>query len=166
MNDKVYLLTLTVPLSTTYEFKRVTEFRSANVSGRTGRSAIVPLSVGRDLDTFDCELHEFLPKDSKPQRYVNYHTSPSGCAMNADMKRSANYELGSVQESDMEQYIAYVDRLLESSLTGLPNFAHACYAGENTNFAKQLLMLLIESYQQLELQVSKIRGYRSMRKSN
>ena len=166
MHDKVRLLILTVPLSTIYEFKRVSEFRRTNFNGRTGRSAIVSLSVGRDLDSFDCELYEFLPKDGKLQSYVNYYTSPSGCGMNAEKRYSANWELRSAQKSDMPQYIAYVDRLLESSLIGQPNFAHACYAGENSNFAKRLLILLIESYQQLELQVCVIWEYHTTWKTN
>lgn len=153
MYYKVCLLMVIAPLSKVYEFKRVSEFRRTNFNGRTGRSAIVSLSVGRDLDTLECELYEYLPKDGKPQRYVNYYTSPSGCGMIPETQLSENLELRSLHKADMPQYIAYVDRLLQSTLNGQPNFALACYAGEKTNFAKQLLNLLIESYQQLELQV-------------
>ena len=136
-------------------FRRVAEFRNTHMKGRTGRSYIIPLSVGRDLETFDCELHEFIPKDDKSRSYINYYSNFSGSGMAAEMKISANLELASVSESDQPRYSRYLDRLLESSLRGKSDFARTCYAGENSKFAENLLMILFETCQQIEVQVSK-----------
>lgn len=136
-----------------YGRKRVAEFRSIHINGRTGRSFKVLLSVGRDLETFDCDMCEFSPKDEKSQNYTNYYSSSSGKGMTAETKTSANLELESVSESDKPRYNEYLDRLLDSTLRGKSDFARTCYAGEDSKFAERLLKLLFNACRQIELQV-------------